>query len=129
MITNRASTSQRLRVLPDRWVLGHRPGAFVPTEDDDWIGLVRAPEGLSLITRAPEPSEDAGDTWVAFYGGDTPHGLDVPGLLCALLAPLRDAEISVYVASTHHADLVLIPADSQEAATRAFVAAVHEVVA
>ncbi|MEU6236334.1 ACT domain-containing protein [Kitasatospora sp. NPDC047058] len=116
---------QRLRPLPHAFVverLDH--GARVP--DGEWLALVRAPEGLTVIRRARP--EDAPDTerWTALYGGDTAHGLDVPGMLAALLTPLAAAAIPVFVASTFDADLVLVPAGRVPAAAAALRDAGHE---
>ncbi|WP_194819609.1 ACT domain-containing protein [Nocardia sp. XZ_19_385] len=116
--------SQRLNVVPSRFVIEHFPEATFP-EDDEWIALVRAPEGLTVVRDAP-PWVDA-EKWVGFYGGGSAHGLDVPGMLAALVGPLAEAKISVFVASTFHADLVLVPETKLEAATAVLEAAGHRV--
>ncbi|HET6192304.1 MAG TPA: ACT domain-containing protein [Trebonia sp.] len=51
--------------------------------------------------------------------------LDVPGMLAALLTPLAAGQIPVFVASTFHADLVLVPATVVPAAIDALQAAGH----
>ena len=112
-----------LRVLPDRFVLAHDPGATFP-EDDEWVALVRAPEGLTVLRHA-SPFGGDGDRWAGFYAD--PHGLDVPGVLASVIAPLADAGVPVFVASTFHADLVLVPEDRLPAATDALVDAGHAV--
>jgi hypothetical protein len=63
-----------------------------------------------VIRRARPTDEPAVERWRALYGGATAHGLDLPGVLAALLAPLADAGLAVFVASTYAADLVLVPA-------------------
>ncbi|MEU7581327.1 ACT domain-containing protein [Streptomyces sp. NPDC041068] len=75
--------------------------------DNSWLALVRAPEGPTVIRRA-RPGESDG-TWAALYSGADPHGLDVPGVLVALLTPLAAADVPVFVASTYDADVVLVP--------------------
>lgn len=99
------SGSQRLKIVPSRFVVEHLPNSTFP-EDDEWIALVRAPEGLTMVREAPSWAE--GEMWKGFYGDDA-HGLDQPGMLAALVGPLAAAGISVFVASTYHADLVLVP--------------------
>jgi hypothetical protein len=98
--------------------------ADVRTDDPSWLVLVRAPEGLTVI-RAAEPDAD-GPRWRAFYG-DTAHGLDVPGMLAAILVPLAGAGVPVFVASTFHADLVLVPVESVDAAVECLRVAGFEV--
>ncbi|MFI0451656.1 ACT domain-containing protein [Actinomadura sp. 6N118] len=117
-------TAQKLAVVPSQFLVEHVPNATFP-EDDEWIALVRAPEGLTVIREAP-PYVDA-ERWVGLYGGATAHGLDVPGMLAAIVGPLGAAGISVFVASTYHADLVLVPEHRLAAATAALKEAGHEV--
>ena len=118
------SIPQHLAVVPSQFVIEHLPNATFP-EDDEWIALVRAPEGLTVIREAP-PYVEA-DRWIGFYGGATAHGLDVPGMLAALVSPLADAGISVFVASTYHADLVLVPERSLDDAITALQTAGHKI--
>ena len=106
-------TEQRLRLLPELHAVSLVDA--VP-EDDGWRALVRAPEGLTVI-RVVGP-DAPGPHWRAIYG-DTAHGLDVPGMLAAILVPLAGAGVPVFVASTYHADLVLVPV---EAVSRAVTA-------
>lgn len=138
--------------------------------DDDWIALVRAPEGLTVVRRVADglgngggeseqggggngdgdgESEQGGgasgaggrdlsdgggdaarsdteDSWRAFYG-DAAHGLDLPGVLLAVVRPLSENGVPIFVASTYDADLVLVPATQLERARRLLVAAGHEV--
>ncbi|WP_069386569.1 ACT domain-containing protein [Cellulosimicrobium cellulans] len=108
-----------LRVLPDRFVLAHDPGATFP-EDDEWVALVRAPEGLTVLRHA-SPFGGDGERWAGFYADA--HGLDVPGVLASVLGPLADAGVPVFVASTFHADLVLVPEPRLDDATDALRAA------
>ncbi|WP_026401081.1 ACT domain-containing protein [Actinomadura rifamycini] len=114
---------QHLHLVPNRFTVGHLPHATFP-EDDEWIALVRAPEGLTVVREA-SPYGDA-QRWVGFYG-DPGDGLDVPGVLAAITGPLAGAGVPVFVASTYHADLVLVPEHSQKSAADALRAAGHRV--
>ncbi|MGV9679765.1 ACT domain-containing protein [Nocardia sp. NPDC003482] len=96
---------ERLHRVPSRFVVEHWARATFP-EDDEWIALVRAPEGLTVVREAPPWAE--GETWVGFYGG-AERGARRPDSLSALANPLADSGIPVFVASTYHADLVLVP--------------------
>jgi hypothetical protein len=118
------SPAQRLRVLPSRFTVEHLAETRVPP-DDSWVALVRAPEGLTVV-RATDAS-DQRELWAGFYGGDTAHDLDVPGMLAALTGPLAAAGVSVFVASTFHADLVLVPDDRRADAVMALRGAGHAV--
>jgi hypothetical protein len=119
-----SSSAQSLRVLPSRFILEHLAEARVPS-DDSWVALVRAPEGLTVV-RATDAS-DQPELWAGFYGGDTAHGLDVPGMLAALIGPLAAADVPVFVASTFHADVVLVPLDRCADAVAALRDAGHTV--
>jgi hypothetical protein len=101
-----SAVSQHLGVVPSVFAIEHLPHATFP-EDDEWIALVRAPEGLTVV-RETWPT-GSGERWIGLYGGATAHNLDVAGMLAAIVGPLADAEIPVFVASTFHADLVLVP--------------------
>jgi ribosomal protein S18 acetylase RimI-like enzyme len=102
-----ARPARRLRVLDEVMVLEHRAESDAPG-DDDWVALVRAPEGLTAI-RAARGSVPGRDRWIGLYDADPDHGLDEPGLLAAVLTPLARAGVPVFAASTYHADLVLVP--------------------
>lgn len=119
--------AQRLRLVPGRFAVEHLPAAVAPP--NGWIAQVRAPEGLTVVREVVEhENEDAGTgLWRALYGGDTAHGLDLPGMLAALLEPLAAAAVPVFVTSTFHADLVLVPESDTERAVEALRAAGHTV--
>ncbi|NKY89438.1 ACT domain-containing protein [Nocardia veterana] len=117
--------SPRLHIVPSRFSVDHLPTATFP-EDDEWVALVRAPEGLTVIREAPPWERER--CWVGLYAA-TPRDLDEAGALVAILNPLADSGIPVFVASTFHADLVLIPEIRQEAGVEALTAAGFEVVA
>ncbi|WP_131736186.1 ACT domain-containing protein [Actinomadura roseirufa] len=117
------TAEQNLHVVPGRFMVEHLPGATFP-EDDEWVALVRAPEGLTVVREA-SPFSGA-ERWAGFYG-DAAHGLDQPGMLAAVVGPLARAGIPVFVASTYHADLVLVPELRLDEATGALKDAGHRV--
>jgi hypothetical protein len=137
------STNQRLRVLPKLYRVDFVEEGRLPA-DDAWIAVVRAPEGVTVVREVssepmsrPVSGSEAGaaevghaggdERWVALYGGDTAHGLDLPGMLAALVGPLGQAGIPVFVASTFHADLVLVPSERLSDAAGVLRAAGHSV--
>jgi hypothetical protein len=99
------TVAQRLHVVPSEFLVEHLPNATFP-EDDEWIALVRAPEGLTVVRDAPSWAE--GEIWIGLYGDPGRHGRDA-AMPDAILRPLADANIPVFVLSTYHADLVLVP--------------------
>jgi hypothetical protein len=119
-----SASGQRLRVLSGEFVVEHLAGG-IQAPAGEWLALVRAPEGLTVVRPARPEDGQGTERWSAFYGGDTAHGLDVPDMLAALLTPLAAGQIPVFVASTVHADLVLVPATMVPAAIDALQAAGH----
>ncbi|MFI5953439.1 ACT domain-containing protein [Cryptosporangium sp. NPDC051539] len=107
-----------------------RPETFVVERHDneqivaggDWVALVRAPEGLTVIRTV----SDTPDGWRAF-AGRTAHEIDVPGMLLSIVAPLSGADLPVFVASTYDADLVLVPAAHAGKASELLRDAGHDV--
>jgi len=138
-----AATSQHLRVLDGTYVVELRhatdplvtgpeatgPEATDPEATDPgpagWLALVRSDEGLTVVRRA-RTGDDA-PPWAALFSGGTLHGLDVPGMLVALLRPLADGGVPVFVCSTFGADVVLVPAEQLDAAAGLLSAAGHRV--
>lgn len=117
--------AQRLRLVPGRYVVEHQPAdAAAPS---GWIAQVRAPEGLTVVREVVDRETEAAEFWRALYGGESAHGLDLPGMLAALLEPLAEAAVPVFVASTYHADLVLVPESALDRAVAALRGAGHEV--
>jgi hypothetical protein len=123
-----SSPAQRLVVWSADLIIEHRPGK--PDSPDDlaaeWLSMVRAPEGLTVIRKASDV-HSSDERWTAVYG-DTAHALDLPGMLAAVISPLAEAEIPVFVTSTYHADVVLVPKQKRDEALRVLRAAGHEVV-
>ncbi|MCX4820792.1 ACT domain-containing protein [Streptomyces sp. NBC_01142] len=123
---------QRLRILSVDFTIEHLADGQLPT-DDSWYALLRAPEGLTVVREARGPGEPSTataspqDRWAGFYG-DVAHGLDLPGMLAAVIGPLAAAAVPVFVSSTFHSDLVLVPRVRMADACVALRAAGHEVV-
>ncbi|MCU1645202.1 MAG: hypothetical protein JWN03_5477 [Nocardia sp.] len=116
--------SQRLRIVPSQFAVEHLANSTFP-EDDEWIALVRAPEGLTVLRDAPAWVD--GERWKGFYSDGDSHGLDQPGMLAAVVGPLAESAIPVFVASTYHADLVLVPDHRLEEATTVLREAGHRI--
>ncbi|NUS44977.1 MAG: ACT domain-containing protein [Mycobacteriaceae bacterium] len=110
---------QRLHRVPSRFTVDHMPAATFP-EDDEWIALVRAPEGLTVVREA-SPWQQEDETWVGFYGDAAGPRAGLSGLV----EPLTAAGIPQFVASTYHADLVLVPESRRDDAAQALTAAGH----
>ncbi|MFJ3945292.1 MULTISPECIES: ACT domain-containing protein [Streptomyces] len=124
---------RRLLTLPRLFVIDHFPDRSLPAEDS-WYAAVRAPEGLTVIREAPTRAAPEGGEataegghWIGLYGDD-PHDLDLPGMLAAVVAPLGSAEVPVFVVSTFHSDLVLVPRERFADAAAVLRAAGHTLV-
>ncbi|WP_316524264.1 ACT domain-containing protein [Kitasatospora brasiliensis] len=118
--------AQQLRVLPGTYVIELLQESGPPA--GDWLWSVRGPEGLTVVRPvAGDGAEADRESWVPLYSGDTAHGLDVPGMLAALLTPLASHGVPVFVASTHDADLILVPRDRLDEAALALSSAGHHV--
>ncbi len=111
-----------LGTVPSSFVIEHLPHATLP-EDDDWIALVRAPEGLTVVRDATPWTE--AEPWTGLYVTG-PH-LDVPGPLAAVTALLADADVPVFAVSTFHGDLILTPERLAKTVTDALESAGHRV--
>ncbi|MBE1532701.1 ACT domain-containing protein [Actinomadura algeriensis] len=119
------SVAQSLAVLPIPFLIEHLPDASRP-EDDEWTALMRAPGGgLTVVKEAPHDARN--DHWIGLYSGETAHDLEATGMLAALVDPLAEAGISVFAASTYHADLLLVPEPRLDDAVTALEAAGHTV--
>jgi len=113
---------QHLHLRPEIFAIErHETEDVVGTAD--WVALVRAPQGLTVIRTTAETDADG---WRAFQGQSS-HDLDVPGMLLSILAPLGDAGLPVFAASTYDADLVLVPASHAEKAIAVLRTAGHDV--
>ncbi|MEV4421850.1 ACT domain-containing protein [Patulibacter sp. NPDC049589] len=114
--------TQPLRLLEGEIVVER--GVPGPPADDDWVTVVRAPDGVTVVRRA-RAGETPTEPWRAFHG-EAAHDLDLPGMLLAVIRPLSEAGLPVFVTSTFDADLVLVPADRVEEAAALLADAGHE---
>ncbi len=112
-----------LRVLEGALVV--EAGDDLDGIDDSVIGVVRAPDSVTIVRRSAPGSPPAA-AWRALYA-DAGHALDRPGVLVGVLAPLANAGIEVYVLSTIDRDLVLVPEDLVADAADALRLAGHAV--
>jgi hypothetical protein len=115
---------QTLRVLDGRFAIEHFAQAQEPLPDADWLALVNGPDGRTGIRHAGA----AEDTWAALWSGDEPHDPRATGMLDAIIAPLAAAQLPVMVASTFHADLVLVPSIKLDEAIAVLRDAGHQIV-
>ena len=112
-------------MLEDRFVIEHVAEEETVVPAGGWLALVHGPDGLTVIRRDGDATHG---TWIALWSGDEPHDPEATGMLSALVAPLAAREVPVMVASTYHADLILVPAARVDAAVSALREAGHVVV-
>ncbi|MBW5251535.1 ACT domain-containing protein [Streptomyces sp. P01-B04] len=125
------AAAQHLRVLPSEFTVEQLPAGQLPP-DASWYVLHRAPEGLTVVREIPpapaaEPdAPGAPQRWAGLYG-ETSHGLDLPGMLAAVLGPLAAAGVPVFVSSSYLSDLVLVPRERRAEACSVLREAGHTV--
>jgi hypothetical protein len=119
--------SQHLRLQPGQYIIEHLPRGTEPPSAATWLALIRAPEGLTIVRSATSSDEAAVERWTVFYSGQTAHGLDIPGMLAAVVNPLAQAGLPVFVTSTYHADLVLVPTEREHEAAEVLRQAGHAI--
>ncbi|GLY75420.1 hypothetical protein Airi01_036870 [Actinoallomurus iriomotensis] len=110
---------QRLRSLSGAFRVERGRGA----EPGSVTVFVRDPDGVTVV-RAATADDPPEELWHGLRGVSA-HDLDQPGMLAALLVPLADAGVPVFVASTFDADLVFVPVERRDAAVGALRAAGH----
>jgi hypothetical protein len=119
--------SQHVRVQPGEYVIVHLPRGTEPPSATNWLALIRAPEGLTIVRSATSSDEAAVERWTAFYSGQTAHDLDIPGMLAAVVNPLAQAGLPVFVTSTYHADMILVPTERVHEAAEVLRRAGHAI--
>lgn len=92
------------------------------------VSITRTPEELSIVCGdglAPASVKQE-PNWCAFrIKGPLDFGLT--GILATVLAPLAQAQISIFALSTFNTDYILVKTDKVEAATQALRTAGHDV--
>ena len=119
----------QLRTLPDSYaVVRLEPGAELP----DWVdagpfrSVTRTDHEVSVVCRdrdVPEgESVDRGWTVLETMG---PLDFSLTGVIAALVAPLAEAEIPIFVISTFESDYVLVRSSDLARAADALESAGH----
>jgi hypothetical protein len=108
------------------------PGAEIPTwaESSSMFSITATATETSLVCAkrsVPTKARQQGPFTAFRVQGELDFALT--GVLVELLTPLADAGISVFALSTFDTDWVLVPRELTDAASAAWVAAGHEVVA
>ena len=114
---------QNLRVLEGRFVLARVPDVRAVAFEADLRALVLGPDGGAAMRR----DDTADDAWVALWNGDDAHDPDATGMLSAIVAPLAEGELPVWVAASYDGDLVFVPAGRLEEAVDTLRRAGHQV--
>ena len=114
---------QTLRVLEGRYVLERGLPDVDGTDDRDVLAVVRGPDGGACMRR----QDGADDAWVALWNGDEAHPPDATGMLAAIVAPLAEGNVPVWVAASFDGDLVLVPVDRLDEASELLRRAGHRV--
>jgi hypothetical protein len=121
-----------LDLLPDDYAVCRlEPGATVPPGLDAGKGIVsvtstEAETSIICPARQAPPDATVNAPWRCFrvHG---PLDLTLTGVMAAILAPLADARVNVFVFSTYDTDYVLVPAVRLDEARAALTAAGHRV--
>ena len=114
---------QNLRVLEGRFVLARVTDVGAVALEADLLALVLGPDGGAAMRR----DDTAEDAWVALWNGDDAHDPDATGMLSAIVAPLAEGGLPVWVAASYDGDLVLVPAGRLEEAVDTLRRAGHQV--
>jgi hypothetical protein len=94
----------------------------------DLVATVRTPAELAVICDEAEVPEHvtAEGGWCCYELGG-PYPFDAIGVLSAVLAPLRDAGVSILALSSYETDYVLVPWGAEAEAQAALEGAGHAV--
>lgn len=93
-----------------------------------WLALVRTADELSVVCaqqRVPQSTKHERDRIALGVEGTLP--LTAVGVLARLCTTLAEANVPVFVVSTHQTDWLLVDAERFDAARAALVAAGHRV--
>jgi hypothetical protein len=119
-----------LVLLPDDYAVCRlQPGATVPSGLDAGKGIVSVTwteDEISLICPARQAPTDAtvNAPWRCFRVTG-PLDLALTGIMAAIVGPLADARVNVFVFSTYDTDYVLVPAVRLDEAWAALTDAGH----
>ncbi len=119
-----------LVLLPDDYAVCRlEPGSAVPSGLDAGKGIVSVTwteTELSIICPARQAPTDAtvNAPWRCFRVNG-PLDLALTGIMAAIVGPLADARVNVFVFSTYDTDYVLVPTVRREEAQAALSAAGH----
>ncbi|UKD58042.1 ACT domain-containing protein [Amycolatopsis sp. FU40] len=125
-------SSRTLRSVPGRYsVCRLPPAAPIPgdalTRSADFLSVTRTSDELTVIcaedVQVPGAVRDSGWHCLRVAGMS---GLDEPGVLSSVVAPLADAGLSVFAVATYDTDYLLVT--ELQAASKALAAAGHRVV-
>lgn len=122
----------RLRVVEGRFAVCRlAPDEPVPAwaAAGAWWSVTRTADELSVVcdeTCLPPDGAPRSEGPFAALAVEGPLDFALTGVLAGLLAPLRDAAVSVFVVSTFDTDYVLVPAARVDDAVRALRAAGYD---
>nr|WP_281380947.1 ACT domain-containing protein [Nocardioides panaciterrulae] len=108
------------------------PGSEVPgwAESSSIFSVTATATETSVVCAARSvPTKAAARRPLTAFEVEGPRDLALTGVLAGLLAPLAEAEISVFALSTYDTEWLLVPGADAERATEAWRDAGHEVVA
>src|SRR6476646_1833126 len=102
-----SADGQTLRVLEGRFVLEQTRDPDRDGDEGNLLALVFGPDGRTRVRR----DDIAEEAWIALWNGDQAHDPQSTGMLSAIVSPLAQGGLPVWVASSFDGDLVLVPAD------------------
>lgn len=127
----RPSMPLHLTVIHDRLAICRLPaGVDVPAWADDggFSSVTRTPEETSVVCReANVPEALAAERGWRAVRVRGPLDFGMTGVVAALVQPLAEARIPVFVLSTYDTDYLLVPSRHLDAALDALAAAGHTV--
>lgn len=115
---------QTLRVLEGRFVLERMDPDTTPVADGDVLAAVFGPDGGARMRR----EDGAAESWAALWNGDAAHPPDATGMCAAIVTPLADGGVPVWVAASFDGDIVMVPSGRLAEATRLLQLAGHKVI-
>jgi hypothetical protein len=121
-----------LVLLPDDYAVCRlAPGEVVPPGLDAGKGVVSVTwteSEISIICPASQvPTTDTVNAPWRCFRVNGPLDLALTGIMAALVNPLAEARVNVFVFSTYETDYVLVPAVRLDEAYAALVAAGHRI--